>query len=128
MGLAVMALAELCLAQGWAVRQVGALAAVMAMLGLASSTGHIMYAHMKELMPAHMTGMALTGVNLFTMLGPAVLLHALGWIVDRRSGISPSGAGAYEAAFFAAFLGVLLALALYLFARERKPRDTPPFS
>jgi hypothetical protein len=100
----------------------------MAMLGLSSSTGHIMYAHMKERVPAHMTGMALTGVNLFTMLGPAVLLHAMGWIVDRRSGVSPSGAGPYEAAFFAAFLGVLLSLVLYLFTRERNPQDTPSCS
>lgn len=47
--------------------------------GFSSSTGQIMYAHIKERMPLEKAGAAMTGINFFTMAGVAFFLHGLGW-------------------------------------------------
>jgi predicted MFS family arabinose efflux permease len=47
-------------------------------LGLCSSSGQVLYAHIKELNPPEITARALTSFNLFTMLGVGVMIHALG--------------------------------------------------
>jgi sugar phosphate permease len=121
LGLAGMAVTELALSQGWSGSNQWILGAFFLGLGISSAFGQVMYAHIKELMPARMTGMALTGVNLFTMLGGAAFLHGMGWVVDAWSTSTGSAAQAHGAAFFMAFLGVALALGLYLFTRETSP-------
>lgn len=94
------------------------LALVFLVIGVSSSFGQVMYAHIKELVNPGMTGMAMTGINLYTMLGAAAFLQGLGWVVGRwGSPDGPRGAG-YEAAFLVAFVGILLALVLYTFTRE----------
>lgn len=120
-GLAVMAVAELALALGWCGDDPMLLALLFAGLGLSSAFGQVMYAHIKDLVPAPMTGMALTGINLFTMLGAASFLQGLGWVVDRWIQGGGSGQEAYTAAFLSAFAGVAVALLLYLFTREALP-------
>jgi fucose permease len=53
--------------------------------GFSSSSGQIMYAHIKERMPLKNAGTAMTGINFFTMIGVAFFLHGLGWVINERS-------------------------------------------
>jgi MFS family permease len=46
--------------------------------GLFTGGGNLIYPHIKELMPQDMAGAAMTGINFFTMIGPAVFLQGLG--------------------------------------------------
>lgn len=122
-GLAAMALAELVLALGWCGTSPGWLSLLFLALGTSSAFGQVMYAHIKELVPGQMTGMALTGINLFTMLGAAAFLQGLGWVVDQWSHGGGTSTQAYRAAFLVAFGGVALALLLYAATRDsRGPR------
>jgi sugar phosphate permease len=114
--------AELALAASSFAPRVWVAAVVLAGLGVASGFGQIAYAHVKDLVPAHMAGMAMTGVNFFVMFGAAAFLHGTGWVLERASG--PSGArgpAGYGAAFLAAAVVVALSLALY--ARTRDTRS-----
>ncbi len=80
-----------------------------------------MYAHIKELMPSDMSGTALTGINLFTMLGGAAMVQGLGWVLDH---VVPAGAHAgpdYRPAFFLCAAGVAVALLGYLSATDSRP-------
>lgn len=123
LGLAVMGLAELGLALGWGEAHLWVLAALFFFLGMFGSFGIVMYAHIKERMPNDMTGMALTGVNLFTMLGGAALLQGMGWVVERWAHAEALGTAQYERAFLACAAGVALALVLYTFTRESPARE-----
>jgi sugar phosphate permease len=51
--------------------------------GFSSSSGQIMYAHIKERMPLKNAGTAMTGINFFTMIGVAFFLHGLGWVINE---------------------------------------------
>ncbi len=55
--------------------------AVFALLGMFSGAGQVMYAHIKELVPRGSTATALTGINLFTMLGPAAMMQLTGLLM-----------------------------------------------
>jgi nitrate/nitrite transporter NarK len=101
-------------------------AAILAALGLAAALGQVVYAHVKELVPARMSGMAMTGVNFFTMLGAAAFLHGTGWILDRASAGGVRGLAGYRAAFLAAAAVVALALAAYSRTRDARPSTPPP--
>ncbi|MBW2068059.1 MAG: MFS transporter [Deltaproteobacteria bacterium] len=85
-------------------------------VGFFGGFGIIMYAHIKELMPDQITGTALTGVNLFTMLGAAVFIHGLGSLIDRMSLVA-QGAG-YSRAFLVCGLSAFLGMVLYFFTSE----------
>lgn len=50
--------------------------------GFSSSSGQIMYAHIKERMPLKNAGSAMTGINFFTMIGGAFFLHGIGWAIE----------------------------------------------
>jgi hypothetical protein len=82
----------------------------------------VVYAHVKDVMPEGMAGMAMTGVNFFTMLGAATFLHAMGWILDRSA--LPGGArtpAGYQAAFLLAGGSVALAFVAYLLTSDPRP-------
>jgi sugar phosphate permease len=102
------------------------LALVLAALGVTSSFGQVVWAHIKGVMPPQMAGMAMTGMNFFNMLGAAAFLHGSGWVLERWSGAGGArGADGYRAAFLASASLVAVALALYAFTRdapvERRP-------
>ena len=123
LGLGGLAAAELALAflgrgSGW-----WTVALVLAVLGVASSFGQVLYAHVKDVMPEGMAGMAMTGVNFFVMLGAAAFLHVMGWILDARS--LPGGArtaAGYEAAFLLAGVSTAVAFLAYFLTRDPEPR------
>jgi nitrate/nitrite transporter NarK len=123
LGMGGLCLAELCLALGWGVSSEVALGGLFFLMGLASSWGVIIYAHIKEVMPRQMTGMALTGLNFFTMAGGGVFLHIMGTAVQAFAPEGAAGAGRYTPAFFMAFAALALALVLYLFSRDA-PQQT----
>jgi|Deesub1362A_J573_1020465.scaffolds.fasta_scaffold00062_31 sugar phosphate permease len=114
-GLVGMASTVLALSQGWGTAYLWVLGGILFLLGASQTSGMVMYAHIKEVMPQGMTGMALTGTNFFTMLGAGLCVHGMGWIVEHWA--APGGGG-YDAAFLAGFLGTGIALVLYLFTRE----------
>jgi sugar phosphate permease len=124
-----LALGALALVPGraslWAI-----IAAILAFLGLTSSFGQVMYAHVKELMPARMAGMAMTGVNFFTMLGAAAFLHGMGWVLDHGHTGGSRSPESYRAAFLAGAAAAAVALAAYALTRDppamtaRKRRKT----
>jgi MFS family permease len=118
-GLAGLAAAELALALAGPAPRIWLVAAALATLGLASSFGQVVYAHMKDLVPEGMAGMAMSGVNFFTMLGGAAFVHGTGWVLDRGADVAGArGPDGYRAAFLASSLVVASALALYSFTRD----------
>lgn len=119
-GLAGMALAEMALSQGWAQSHVWMLTGVFLLLAFSGAFGNVMYAHIKGLMPPEMTGLALMGINFFTMLGAGIYIHAMGWVLSHWGSGSQTGPEGYQAAFFLAFAGVATATVLYSFTQEAK--------
>jgi predicted MFS family arabinose efflux permease len=117
----MFALAALTLLLSWLPAGTPAPAAglLFFLLGLASSTGLHVYAHIKSLLPAGMAGAAMSGTNFFTMLGPAVFLQAMGIVMQRLHPEAPRGPQAFATAL------VLLAACqaaigiAYLFTRRR---------
>jgi sugar phosphate permease len=88
--------------------------------GLFRSTGFLMYPHIKELMPIAMAGAAMTGINFFTMMGPAVFLQGLGSLMQRLYPDVSRGPEAFQAALLlcmACLVGIGL---LYPFTRNAK--------
>jgi hypothetical protein len=72
-------------------------------------------------MPSEMSGTALTGINLFTMLGGAAMLQGLGWVLDHVVAAGGRTAPDYHPAFLLCAGGVALALVGYLFATDTRP-------
>ena len=120
MGLGGMASSLFLISTGLALGSPVVTAGLFCFFGIFSGFGIVMYAHIKELMPEGMTGMALTWVNLFTMFGGGVFLHLLGWVLDRLSGGGPAGPREYAMTFLLGALGLTSAFLLYFLTRERK--------
>lgn len=112
---------ELALGLASAAPSPALLALILSALGLVSSFGQVLWAHVKEATPPRRVGMAMAGVNFFNMLGAAAFLHGTGWVLERWSAGGPRTAGGYRAAFVAAAAMVALALALYAFTRDAPP-------
>ena len=79
-----------------------------------------MYPHIKELMPLEMSGTAMTGINFFTMIGPAVFLQGLGILMQTLYPNSSRGPEAFNAAFTVCIISLLLVLVSYFFTGERR--------
>ena len=52
-------------------------------LGVFNSTAGIMYTHIKEHVPMDKSGTAMTGINFFTMIGPAIFLQVSGMFMQH---------------------------------------------
>ena len=89
--------------------------------GFFNATGLLMYPHIKELMPMEMSGSAMTGVNFFTMIGPAVFLQGLGSLMQTLYPEASRGPGAFDAAFILCIICLLIVTILYIFTNERRP-------
>ena len=96
---------------------------VMALLffcfGLFNATGVLMYPHIKELVPLQMSGAAMTGINFFTMIGPATFLQGLGILMQTLYPNASRGPEAFNAAFMVCIGSLLLVVVLYCFTREK---------
>jgi sugar phosphate permease len=91
--------------------------------GFFNATGLLMYPHIKELMPLEMSGSAMTGINFFTMIGPAVFLQGLGALMQGLYPKASRGPDAFNAAFLLCIICLLIVTVLYVFTRER-PSET----
>jgi len=99
--------------------------AVFMAIGLFSAPGNVAYAHIRELCPKDMAGTAMTGINLFNMLGPAVLIQVGGAFLpgDIAQATGPQAFAPVWSLFAA---GLALAGLLYLATpdpRQRLGRD-----
>jgi sugar phosphate permease len=88
--------------------------------GFASSSGQIMFAHIKERVPHEKAGAAMTGINFFTMIGVAFFLHGIGWIIQEAYPEGMLGPMVFRIAFLS--FGGCLALGglLYSFTVDNK--------
>ena len=98
------------------------LAILFFMLGAVSSTGGIMYSHIKERMPPHMAGTAMTGINFFTMIGPAVFLQGLSSLMQYFHPSAPLGMAAFESIFRFSALCLVAVGCLYLMTEDSRPQ------
>ena len=88
--------------------------------GFFNATGILMYPHIKELMPAKMSGAAMTGINFFTMIGPAIFLQGLGLLMQTLYPAASRGAEAFHAAFIVCIACQVLITLLYCFTNENR--------
>ncbi len=96
------------------------LSAVFFLIGLASGTGVIIYPIVRTLVPHQFAATAMTAVNLFLLLGAAIVQHIMGiYIASFPKGPLGYPAGAYHGAFLIPICGLVLALGLFSFAPER---------
>ena len=79
-----------------------------------------MYTHIKELMPLEMAGAAMTGINFFNMIGPAVFLQGLGGLMQMLYPEASRGTEAFNVAFIACLICLLVASVLYLLTKEKE--------
>lgn len=119
LGLAVMSTVMLVLSSGWVDTHWWLLGVCFFMLGVFSSFGFMMLAHIKVVMPTAMTGMAITGVNLFTMLGAALYMQIMGKILDVLGGVDQFAVADFHRVFFVAFASLAFAFFVYLPTRDK---------
>ena len=88
--------------------------------GLISSGGLLMYPHIKDLMPQKMAGAAMTGINFFNMLGPAVFLQGLGILMQGLYPNASRGPAAFDVSFLVCMVCLAGSALLYLFTAGKK--------
>ena len=86
--------------------------------GLFTGGGNLMYPHIKDLMPHDMAGAAMTGINFFTMIGPAVFLQGLGSMMQTLYPDASRGPDAFNAAFLLCVACMVVVAVLYMFTKD----------
>ena len=98
--------------------------AVLALLffcfGFFNAAGLLMYPHIKEMMPLEMAGVAMTGINFFNMIGPAVFLQGLGSLMQTLYPDASRGPQAFNSAFIVCSVCLAIAIMLYFFTAEKR--------
>jgi sugar phosphate permease len=87
--------------------------------GFFTSSGQLMYTHIKELFPSSMTGTAMTGINFFTMTGPAFFLQILGFIMQTFYPAASFSQAAFTASLYFCLFFQLLAGLIYIMTKEK---------
>jgi len=87
--------------------------------GFFSSAGLLMYPHIKDLMPIEMAGAAMTGINFFNMMGPAIFLQGLGILMQRLYPDASRGPAAFDSAFLVCMVSLLAAAGLYFLTKNK---------
>ena len=86
--------------------------------GFSAGTANVLFAHIKDLMPLELAGVAMTGINFFTMLGAAVFSQGMGSLMQRFYPAAALGISAFRSAFLLCAATLLLAAFLYHFTRD----------
>ncbi len=89
-------------------------------MGFFTSSGGIMYANIKELLPKKISGLAMTGVNFFTMMGAATFQHGIGAFIKRVSGSATLTPQAFYWGFRVCFAASVVGVICYFFVREAR--------
>ena len=88
-------------------------------IGLAVSTGVMIYPIIRSMFPLRIVGTALTSLNYCVLLGAAVTQQLMGIIIGACGGNAESAPPhAFRAAFSLPVAGLALAIILFLFARD----------
>jgi len=89
-------------------------------IGLAVSSGVMIYPIIRNSFAVRIVGTALTSLNFFVLMGAAVTQHLMGVIIDHlaheKGGVTPV---AFHAAFLFPIVGLMVAVLLYLPAEEK---------
>ncbi|MDZ7699743.1 MAG: MFS transporter [Deltaproteobacteria bacterium] len=85
------------------------------LIGFFASLNQVSYAHIKELMPADMSGTAMAGINFFTMFGGGAFMHGLGGIMKS---MGEGASGIYSTAFVICGCALFINVGLYLTTRD----------
>ena len=86
--------------------------------GIFSSSGMVMYSHIKELVPLNKAGAAMTGINFFTMVGAAVFLQGLGSIMQHFFPGDTLGSAAFQTVFIISSVCLAATALIYVQTRE----------
>ncbi len=100
-----------------------ALAFLFFFFGLFRTTGLLMYAQIKELFPLRMAGMAMTGINFFTMVGSAAFLQGLGHLMQSLYPQASRGPEAFRMAFLLCSAFLLSVVFLYAATHDTKAQE-----
>jgi sugar phosphate permease len=119
-GLATIILALIIIAAMPPDMPIFAFALLFFSFGFLNATGVLMYPHIKELMPEEMSGAAMTGINFFTMIGPAIFLQGLGTLMQTLYPAASRGPEAFQAAFWVCIACLVLITILYCFTHEKR--------
>jgi sugar phosphate permease len=84
-------------------------------VGLAVSSGVMIYPIIRATVPVSMVGTGLTTLNFFVLLGAATAQQGMGVVVARCGGYTPEG---FRAAFLLPVAGLLLASLFFFFSRN----------
>jgi nitrate/nitrite transporter NarK len=98
-------------------------ALLFAAFGISGSTGGIMYTHIKERMPGHLSATAMTGINLFTMFGAASFVHGLGVLMQTTFAAQALSQEAFHFSFLLCAGCMAAVFGLYLLTREGQITD-----
>jgi sugar phosphate permease len=101
------------------------LAVLFFAFGFFRTSGSLLYTHIKESMPLRMAGTAMTGINFFTMMGPAIFLQGLGKAMQAVYPSSSRSAEAFDLAFLLCSLSIGAIALLYLLTTDTKPGQVP---
>lgn len=94
-------------------------AATFAGFGFFSAFRVLLYAHIKESVPACAVGAAVTTANFFVMIGPALLQQAIGLVLLKRP-------GDYHAGFTVLVIALAVGTMGYLGTRDTHPSRSAP--
>ena len=124
MGGGVLTVATLAALAAMPSLSAGAAEALLVILCLVTAYGVLIVAHGRNLFPPHLIGRGVTTVNLAQVVGVTVMPIATGMLVGlfpQTDGVSPPAA--YQVAFAAIAVSVVLGMAGYSRARDARPRD-----
>jgi sugar phosphate permease len=95
----------------------GLLAVWFFCIGIAVSSGIMIYPLIRNMFRVKIVGTALTSLNFFVLMGAAMTQHLMGLIIERL-GAGGMSAGAFHAAFLLPISGLAAAILLYLPVKE----------
>lgn len=95
------------------------LAVVFFAIGLAVSSGVMIYPIIRSMFPVRIVGTALTSLNFYVLMGAAVTQQVMGVVVGSFGGTAGAlPAVAFHIAFLLPVAGLILAIISYAFARD----------
>lgn len=95
------------------------LAAGFLVIGLAVSSGVMIYPIIRSMFPVEIVGTALTSLNFFVLMGAAATQQIMGIIISRYPATGEHiSSQAFHAAFLFPVAGLLLAMVLFLCAKD----------
>ena len=101
-----------------------ALAALFFLLGVAVSSGVMIYPIIRSMFSVRIVGTALTSLNFFVLMGAASMQQVMGVIIGSFLKMTPAlPARAFHAAFQVPIGAQALAVALFFFARDYWEKD-----